>query len=87
MKLDPAGIKKAMWVERSPDGSLLWSSDGDDLVAYNSSDVKPANAPPAPPISEVKRLVGATPPQGITGAVFYNGRLYTARQNGDLFEV
>ena len=88
VKLDPAGIKKAMWVEHSPDGSLLWTSDGDDLVAYSSSDVKPANAAPGgPTISEVRRLTGATPPAGITGAVFYNGRLYTAGQGGGLFQV
>jgi hypothetical protein len=44
VKLDPVGIKKAMWVEPSPDGTLLWTSDGDDLVAYDASQVKPANA-------------------------------------------
>jgi hypothetical protein len=88
VKLDPAGIKKAMWVERSPDGTLLWSSDGDDLVAYKSSDVNPANAAPGTVISETKRLTGAVPPAGITGAAFYNGRLYTAGQdNGGLFQV
>jgi hypothetical protein len=85
VKLDPAGIKKAMWVERSPDGTLLWTSDGDDLVAYKSSDVNPLNA--GTTISEVKRLKGAVPPAGVTGAVFYNGRLFTAGQDGDLFQV
>ena len=93
VKLDPAGIKKAMWVEQSEDGSRLWSSDGDDLVAYDSGDVNPANAanplnPAGPTISEVERLKGAVPPAGITGAVFYNGRLYTAGQgDADLFQV
>ena len=85
VKLDPAGIKKAMWVERSPDGTYLWTSDGDDLVAYRSSDVNPLNA--GATISEAKRLRGAVPPAGVTGAVFYNGRLYTAGQDGDLFQV
>jgi len=93
VKLDPAGIKKAMWVERSPDGSRLWSSDGNDLVAYDAADVNPANAanplnPAGPTISEVERLKGAVPPAGITGAVFYNGRLYTAGQgDSGLFQV
>ena len=93
VKLAPAGIKKAMWVEGSPDGSRLWSSDGDDLVAYDSGDVNMANAanplnPASPTISEVERLKGAVPPAGITGAVFYNGRLYTAGQgSGGLFQV
>jgi hypothetical protein len=92
VKLDPAGIKKAMWVEPSPDGTLLWTSDGDDLVAYDASQVKPANAATpgnagSPKISEVRRLRGAVPPAGITGAAFYEGRLYTAGQNGSLFQV
>ena len=89
MKLDPAGIKKAMWVERSPDGSLLWSSDGDDLVAYNGERRQPRERRAGgPTIAETKRLTGAVPPAGITGAVFYNGRLYTAGQdNSGLFQV
>lgn len=92
VKLDPAGIKKAMWAERSPDGSYLWTSDGDDLVAYNTSDVNPANAasplnPADPTIGEAKRLKGAVPPAGITGAVFYNGRLLTAGEGGGLLQV
>lgn len=85
VKLDPAGIKKAMWVERSPDGTYLWTSDGDDLVAYKASDVNPLNARTT--ITEAKRLKGAVPPAGVTGAVFYGGRLYTAGQDGDLFQV
>jgi len=92
VKLNPAQIKKAMFVEVSPDGKYLWTSDGDDLVAYNASDVAPANAanpasPTNPTISEVKRLKGAVPPSGITGAVFYEGRLFTAGQNGGPFRV
>ena len=39
VKLDPAEIPKAMWVEASPDGQLLWTSSGPDLLAYNSGDV------------------------------------------------
>ena len=48
VKLDPAEIPKAMWAETSPDGSLIWTSSGDDLLAYRSSDVSQANVgPPA----------------------------------------
>jgi len=34
VKLDPAEIPKAMWAETSPDGKLVWTSSGDDLLAY-----------------------------------------------------
>jgi hypothetical protein len=88
VKLDPADIPKAMWVERSPDGSLLWTSVGNDLLAYRTDDVNPANAAPAGPrIKPVKRLKGAVPPSGVTGAVFYNGRLYVAGSEGRRFQV
>ena len=39
VKLDPAEIAKAMWVESSPDGRLLWTSSGSDLLAYRAADV------------------------------------------------
>ncbi|MEA2428888.1 MAG: hypothetical protein QOF37_2516 [Thermoleophilaceae bacterium] len=83
VKLDPAEIPKAMWAEVSPDGSLIWTSSGNDLLAYSAADVKPANAAPlATPIKAVKRLAGAVPPSGITGATFYKGRLFVAGTEG-----
>jgi hypothetical protein len=82
VKLDPAEIAKAMWVESSPDGRLLWTSSGADLLAYSALDVSPAHAAPvAPPIHSVSRLAGATPPSGITGATFLHGRLFVAGQD------
>ena len=79
VQLDPAEIPKAMWAETSPDGSLVWTSSGNDLLAYRSSDVTAANAgPTAPPIRAVRRLRGAVPPSGVTGAVFRSGRLLLA---------
>src|SRR3954470_13678186 len=81
VKLDPAEIPKAMWAEVSPDGSLLWTSSGADLLAYSTADINPANAAPgpdAPPIHPVVRLPGSVPPSGITGAVFVDGRLLLA---------
>ena len=79
VKLDPAEIAKAMWVERSPDGRRLWTSSGADLLAYAAADVTAANASPAaPPIRSVLRLPGATPPSGITGATFVGRRLFLA---------
>jgi hypothetical protein len=82
VQLDPAEIPKAMWVESSPDGSLVWTSSGNDLLAYRSSDVTAANAGPAgAPIRAARRLVGAVPPSGVTGAVFVKGRLLLAGTN------
>jgi hypothetical protein len=88
VKLDPAEIKKAMWNEVSPDGQLIWTSAEDDLLAYSAADVSPVNAAPnGPAIRSVRRLAGAVPPVGIAGATFHDGRLYTAGQDGRLFQV
>ena len=88
VKLDPAEIPKAMWAESSPDGELIWTSSGRDLLAYRSADVVPANAgPSAPPIRAVRRLAGAVPPSGVTGAVFRHGRLFLAGQDGGVHQV
>ena len=67
VRLDPADIPKAMWAEVSPDGRLVWTSAGDDLLAYRVADVLAAvDATTA--IRPVRRLVGAVPPSGVTGA-------------------
>lgn len=88
VKLDPADIPKAMWAESSPDGKLIWTSSGNDLLAYSASDVVPANAQPGGvAIRPVKRLVGAVPAHGITGAVFVGPRLFVAGQEGARFQV
>jgi hypothetical protein len=90
VKLDPAFIDKAMWVEASPDGKLVWTSSGsgNDLLAYRSVDITAANAAPAgPALRPVVRLVGKVPPSGITGATFYRGRLLLAGQNTGPFQV
>ncbi|MDQ3934021.1 MAG: hypothetical protein M3340_05250, partial [Actinomycetota bacterium] len=82
VKLDPAEIPKAMWAEVSPDGELLWTGSRRDLLAYDMDDIREANAhPAAPPIKAVKRLAGARPPSGITGAAFFRGRFYVAGQD------
>jgi hypothetical protein len=88
VKLDPAEIPKAMWVEVDERGELAWTSAGSDLLAYRVSDLTAANAAPAaPPIQAVRRLPGAVPPTGITGAAFRGGRLYVAGQQIRLFQV
>jgi hypothetical protein len=88
VKLDPAEIPKAMWAETSPDGSLVWTSSGDDLLAYRSTDISRANAGPSGgPIRAVRRLVGAVPPSGVTGAVFHGRRLLLAGEDAGAFQV
>jgi hypothetical protein len=88
VKLDPAEIPKAMWAETSPDGSLIWTSSGSDLLAYRSSDVSQANRAPSGPLLEpVRRLVDAVPPTGVTGAVFRAGRLLLAGESNGVYQV
>ena len=88
VKLDPAFIAKAMWNEVSPDGRLLWTSSGDDLIAYRVSEITPANAAPGGPrLRPVRRIRRAVPPSGITGAAFSRGRLYVAGQSAGPFQI
>ena len=88
VKLDPAQIPKAMWAETSPDGSLVWTSSGADLLAYSSSDIVRANAGPGGPLLEpVERLTGAVPPSGVTGAVFRGERLFLAGEGDDAHQI
>jgi hypothetical protein len=77
--LDPADIAKAMWAEVSPDGALVWTSSGPDLLAYRTADVTAANAAAGVRIRPAVR-VRAVPPSGITGAAFRQGRLLLAGQ-------
>jgi hypothetical protein len=88
VQLDPAEIPKAMWAETSPDGSLVWTSSGDDLLAYRSSQVSAANAAPGGPVlHSVRRLAGAVPPTGVTGAVFRHHRLLLAGESAGRYQV
>jgi hypothetical protein len=88
VKLDPAEIPKAMWAETSPDGSLVWTSSGNDLLAYRSSEVSAASAAPAGPLlRSARRLGGAVPPTGVTGAVFRHRRLLLAGEDNGTYQV
>jgi hypothetical protein len=88
VKLDPAQIQKAMWAETSPDGSLVWTSSGDDLLAYLSSEVTQNNqAPSGPALEPARRLAGAVPPSGVTGAVFRDGRLLLAGESSGVYQI
>jgi hypothetical protein len=88
VKLSPAEIPKAMWAETSPDGSRVWTSSGNDLLAYSAADVSLANAGPgAAPIHSVARLAGAVPPSGVTGAVFRTGKLLIPGGDGNRLQT
>jgi hypothetical protein len=93
VKLDPAYIDKAMFAEVSPDGKLLWTSNGGlkgghDLLAYDMSEITAANAAPdAPLLKPAIVLPDAVPPGGITGATFYKHEFLVASQSGTLFRV
>jgi hypothetical protein len=71
-----------MWAESSPDGQLVWTSSGKDLLAYGASDVSAATAAAGTAIRPVRRLTGAVPPSGVTGGAFFRGRLLIPGQNG-----
>jgi hypothetical protein len=84
VKLDPAEIPKAMWAETSPDGKLVWTSSGSDLLAYRSSEIVAGRAAP---LRAARRLAGAVPPTGVTGAVFRGGRLLLAGERNGTYQV
>jgi hypothetical protein len=83
VKLDPAEIPKAMMFATDEANGIVWTPVGKDLLAYNLSDINPANAAPdGPVIHSVRRLVGVVP-DGVGGAVVFGGRIYfSASANG-----
>jgi hypothetical protein len=88
VQLDPAFIPKAMWAETSPNGRLIWTSSGDDLVAYDASEVSQGNAAPSgTQLEPVRTLRGAVPPTGVTGAVFRRHRLLLAGSENHVYQV
>jgi len=88
VKLDPATIKKAMWAAVSPNGRLLWTSSGNNLLAYNMADITPAHAwPTHAAIKPVTILKNAVPASGVDGGAFYHGRLYLAGTVGNVHQV
>jgi hypothetical protein len=86
VELDPAEISKAMWAEVSPDGRLVWTSSGGDLLAYRTSAISHA-AGGAAPLRAVARMPGVVPASGISGAAFYGDRLLVAGRAAAGFQV
>jgi hypothetical protein len=79
IRLDPAEIKKAMWLAIDPATNLVWTQADNDLLAY---DIESG----ADPRQAVQRLPGAAPAK-CTGAVFFRGRLLCATYSGETFRV
>jgi hypothetical protein len=74
VKLDPSTIKKAMWAAVSPNGKQLWTSSGNNLLAYDIADISPAHSWPShAAIKPVTILKNAVPPSGVDGGAFYQG--------------
>ena len=88
VQLDPKFIPKAMWAETSPNGKLIWTSSGNDLIAYRASRSRRRTPRrPARSSSPVKTLTGAVPPTGVTGAVFRHGQLLLAGESNHDYQV
>ena len=90
VRLDAVDVAKAMWAEVSPDGTLLWTSSGRDLLAYRLADISPQNAATdrgSPPIRPLRRLRGAVPPSGANGAAFSDGKLLLSGHRDGVPEV
>jgi hypothetical protein len=76
--LDPTDVAQVTWAEASPDGDLVWTSSGDDLIAYDTATVQAGETP----IRPARRLVGAVPQGGIANAAFVDDRLFVAVPRG-----
>ncbi len=88
VKLDPATIKKAMWAAVSPNGKLLWTSSGNNLLAYDVADISASHSwPTHAAIKPVTTLKNAVPASGVDGGAFYQGRLYLAGTIGNVHQV
>ena len=88
VKLDPAQITKAMWVEVSPDSRWVWTSSGTDLLAYDATQISPQRAgPTGTPLTAAKRIVGVLRAPGVSGAAFLGDRLYLAFDRGSYVQV
>ncbi len=75
--LEAAGAPGGRWAEPSPDGALVWTSAGTDLLGYRTGDLTAANATlTGAPIRPAVRLAGAAPSGTLTGGAFWQGRLY-----------
>jgi hypothetical protein len=97
VNLDAAQIRKAMWVEISPDGRWIWTSSGTHLLVYRAAQVnrKTAERQRTGALGGIvgKDLGAVLPTGSVTGAAFYGNaltrhpRLLLALNRGTYSEV
>lgn len=86
--LDATGAPGGRWAEPAPDGTLVWTSAGTDLLAYRTGDLTQANATlTGGPIGPAVRLPGAAPAAAVTGGAFWRGRLYLTAGGPDALRI
>ena len=83
VKLDPAQIAKAMWVEVSPDGRWAWTSSGTDLLVYDATQISAQHAG----ATLTARVVGVLRAPNVSGAAYLGDRLYLAFDRGSYVQV
>ena len=88
VKLEPTQISKAMWAEVSPDGRWVWTSSGTDLLGYSAAEINAGHAgPTGTPLVASKRVPNVLRASSVSGAAFWNGRLYLAYDRGSYIQV
>jgi hypothetical protein len=89
VRLAPAQIAKAMWVEASPDGRWVYTSAGTHLLAYPGAAINRA----APPGLLGRDLGAVLPSSGVSGAATWRlpgagaHRLFASLNRGGYFQV
>ena len=84
VELDRSAITSIDWAQVSPDGSLVWTSSGRDLLFYFALNVEPA-APEA--LRPVERFAGVLPLTRVTGSAIWRGRLMLAGESEGHLQV
>ena len=80
-----AGVPKAMWAEITPDSKSVLTSNGTQLVAYDAALITATAA--GGTISPTKYLNVVLPSGNVTGAAFYQNRLFLSLNLGTTFTV
>ena len=80
-------IAKAMWAEVSPDGKLIWTSSGNDLLAYRATRSSPRTPPRWPAAQARGEAARRGPADRDHRCDVPRGRLLVAGQDGGLFQV
>jgi hypothetical protein len=80
-----AGVTKAMWAEITPDSKWVLTSDGTQLLAYDAAMITATAA--GGTISPARTFDGLLSSGNVTGAAFYQNRLFLSLNLGTIFTV